>query len=138
MTRAVPALSPDGRTLVFAACTKCNTEDLDDWVAYRRPLDRLQEVPVPGVKGAFFFFFSPDGQSLGFCTRDGLKKVSLAGGPPVTLYEGSVLGADWAADETIVFGSPSGLMRISAAGGGRPQPLTTPNPGKVHMARVSV
>jgi hypothetical protein len=133
MTRAVPALSPDGRTLVFAACTKCNTEDLDDWVAYRRPLDRLQEVPVPGVKGAFFFFFSPDGQSLGFCTRDGLKKVSLAGGPSVTLYEGPVLGADWAADETIVFGSPSGLMRISAAGGGKPQPLTTPNPGKVHM-----
>jgi serine/threonine-protein kinase len=79
ITRAVPALSPHGRTLVFAACTNCNTEDLDNWVAYRRPLDRLQEVPVPGVKGAFFFFFSPDGQSLGFCTRDGLKKVSLAG-----------------------------------------------------------
>ncbi len=55
ITRAVPALSPDGRTLVFAACTKCNTEDLDDWVAYRRPLDGFQEVPIPGVKGAFFF-----------------------------------------------------------------------------------
>jgi eukaryotic-like serine/threonine-protein kinase len=132
ITHAVPALSPDGRTLVFAACTKCNTEDLDDWVAYRRPLDRLQEVPIPGVKGAFFFFFSPDGRSLGFCTRDGLKKVSLAGGPPVALYDGTVLGADWGADDTIVFGSDSGLMRISAAGG-KPQPITTSNPGKRHM-----
>jgi len=132
ITRALPALSPDGRTLVFAACTKCDTEDLDDWVAYRHSLDQLSAVPVPGVKAAFFFFFSPDGLSLGFGTRDGLKKVLLAGGPPVTLYEGTVLGADWGADDTIVFGSLSGLMRISAAGG-KPQPIATSNPGKPHM-----
>ncbi|HJZ73819.1 MAG TPA: protein kinase [Vicinamibacterales bacterium] len=131
ITRAVPALSPDGRTLMFAACTKCDTEDLDNWLAYRRPLDQFSAVPVPGVNGAYFFFFSPDGLSLGFCTRDGLKKVSLAGGPPVTLYEGTVLGADWGVDNTIVFGSPSGLMRISATGG-KPQPITTSNPGKLH------
>ena len=47
------------------------------------------------------------------------------------MYEGTVLGADWGADNTIVFGSPSGLMRISATGG-KPQPITTSNPGKAH------
>ena len=131
ISQALPALSPDGRTLVFAACTKCDTEDLDNWVAFRRSLDQLSAVPIAGVKGAFFFFFSPDGSSLGFTTREGLKKVSLAGGPPVTLYEGIVLGADWAADNTIVFGSLSGLMRISATGG-KPQAIATSNPGKPH------
>ena len=128
----VPALSPDGQTLVFAACTKCDTENLDNWVAYRRQLDQLQEVPIAGVKGAYCFFFSPNGQSLGFCARDGLKKVSLAGGPPVTLYEGTVLGADWGADDSIVFALESGLWRISADGTNR-QHITTPDAGTLHV-----
>src|SRR5262245_7254293 len=133
MTSAVPAVSPDGRTLIFSACSTCDTEDLDNWVPYRRPLDQFQAVPIADAKGAFFLFFSPDGRSMGFCTREGLKKISPGAGTPVTLYEGTVSGADWGPDETIVFASDSGLMRVSAAGG-KPQPLTSPKPGKRHVS----
>jgi eukaryotic-like serine/threonine-protein kinase len=132
ITPAVPAVSPDGQTLVFSACSRCDTEDLDNWVPYRRSLDQFQAVAIPEAKGAFSFFFSPDGRSIGFCTRDGLKKISSGGGPPVTLYEGIVIGADWGPDDTIVFASGAGLMRVSAAGG-TPQPLTSPRPGTVHV-----
>jgi serine/threonine-protein kinase len=131
INEAVPALSPDGRTLVFSACSKCG-EDLDDWVGYRRPLDDLRATPIAGTEGAFFFFFSPDGRSVGFTTRAALKRVSLDGGPPMTLHEGPVFGADWGPDGSIIFGSPSGLMRISAAGG-QPERIRAANPSKLYL-----
>jgi serine/threonine-protein kinase len=133
VTPALPAMSPDGRALVFSACSRCDTDDLDDWVSYRRSLDRLEPVPIPQARGAFLFFFSPDGRSIGFCRRDGLFKMSAAGGPPTTLYEGPVMGADWGPDDTIVFASEAGLMRVSAAGG-TPRPLTSPKPGTGHVS----
>jgi eukaryotic-like serine/threonine-protein kinase len=134
VTPAVPAVSPDGRVLVFSACSRCDTEDLDDWVPYLRSLERPDPVAIPQARGAFLFFFSPDGRSIGFCRRDGLFKVSAAGdGPRTTLYEGLVMGADWAPDDTIVVATQAGLMRISAAGG-TPQPLTSPKPGIWHAS----
>ena len=133
VTPAMPAVSPDGRTLVFSACSRCDTEDLDDWVPYRRSLDRLEPVPIPQARGAFLFFFSPDGQSIGFLKRNGVFKVPAAGGPPTTLYEGLVMGADWGPDDTIVFASDSGLMRVSAAGG-TPRPLASPKPGTLYVS----
>ena len=81
-------------------------------------------------------FFSPDGVSVGFYNRllDNtvlLQRVSVEGGPTSTICEipGHLRGASWGADGTIVFATQdtaSGLWRVSA-GGGEPEPLTTPD-----------
>ena len=134
---AVPGVSPDGRTVVFSACSRCDTEDLDNWIPYRRSLDQLGPVPMPLAQGAFLFFFSPDGRSIGFARRDGVFKVSAAGEQRTTLYEGLVMGADWAPDDTVVFASEAGLMRVSAAGG-TPQSLTSPKPGTIQLSPATL
>ena len=76
-------------------------------------------------------FFSPDSQWIGFFTNTELKKVSITGGPAITLgpVTGASLGASWGDDNTIVFATndPStGLWRVSADGG-EPTVLTTPD-----------
>ena len=83
-------------------------------------------------------FISPDSTLVGFNDRsDGtLKKVSILGGPPVTICSVGagvqVRGATWGPDDTIIFGinvpGSSGLWRVSASGG-EPEQLTTPGRG---------
>ena len=66
--------------------------------------------------------FSPDGASLGFVSGGALKRVGLAGGPPVTLYDGhEVTGPSWGTTDTLAFGGidPSGdsFVQVPATGG---------------------
>ncbi|HXV61465.1 MAG TPA: protein kinase [Vicinamibacteria bacterium] len=122
-TGRLMVLSPDGQELVYVAVTERGDQ------LYRRSLNRLEAVPIPGTEGARGPFFSPDGQSIGFTGPDGqLKKVSLHGGLPETLCECRGEGA-WSHDGTIVFNDPvtRGLMIASA--GGIPEPLTRPEHG---------
>ena len=116
------ALSPDGRTLVYAG-THDGVPQL-----FRRPIDQFEATPMPGTEGGGAPFFSPDGQWVGFDIGQQLSKVAMAGGPPQTLVEdASMRGADWGADDLIVYGvnAPGGgLMQIPAAGG-EPTPLFT-------------
>ena len=61
--------------------------------------------PITGTEEGLQPFFSPDGQSLAFFTRDGtLKKMSLAGGQPVTLVRDMPFGflvlGTWTDDST--------------------------------------
>jgi serine/threonine-protein kinase len=86
---------------------------------------------------------SPDGNWVGFFdfASSTLKKVSVNGGPAVTLGPvvgaagaiagGSSRGASWGPDDTIVFATNdlTGLLRVSA-GGGKAEVLTTPNAQK--------
>ena len=106
-------LSPDGRTLVFSG-TKL----------FVRRLDGDEIRAIPGTEGGYFFspFISPDGLEIGFFSGGKLKKVSLAGGSPITLCDGGSAGGSWGADGTIVFaraipGKPPGLWRIPGSGG---------------------
>ena len=116
------ALSPDGRNLVYIT--------LRDGIfqLHRREMDQLGAVPIRGTEGAGFPFLSPDGESVGFFADGALKKVSLAGGPAVTLCDvpGPRMGASWGPDDTIVFAYTGalGLMKVSAAGGVA-EPVTT-------------
>ena len=118
------ALSPDGRTLVYVA-SRDGVNQL-----YRRPLDQLDPLPIPGTDGANNPMFSPDGRSVGFVADGALRKVSLAGGPPVTIcyIDGSPHGASWGSDDTIIFATvaPTALWRVAAAGG-EPEQLTMPD-----------
>ncbi len=101
-----------------------------------RSLDRFEPTTIAtGGAGSAPYqpFFSPDGEWLGFVTPSELKKVSTAGGAPITLCKVDLSrGASWGEDETIVFSaSPrSGLSRVSSAGG-EPQPLTTLEEGEI-------
>ncbi len=119
------AISPDGTRLVYIGG---NGSQL-----FVRALDQLEATPLSGVGAPRGPFFSPDGQWIGyFDGLTGLKKVSISGGPPVTLCRvsgGPPRGATWGPDNTIIFATndaSSGLLRVSAAGG-EPTVLTTPN-----------
>jgi Tol biopolymer transport system component len=106
------ALSPDGRTLVYTG--------IDDRGSrlYKRALDALDSVPIRGTEGGGFPFFSPDGAWVGFSDGQSIKKVPVQGGTAETVCEISgELRATWLSDDSIVFGSTSGLMRVGAAGG---------------------
>ncbi len=109
------ALSPDGRTAVYVS-TQDGTRQL-----YQRPLDQLDATPIRGTEQAVAPFFSPDGEWVAFWTfppEATLKKVSLAGGPPVTLAPIPVFRwADWGPDGTIVFANRDGLWLVADSGG---------------------
>ena len=119
------ALSANGTQLVYSGFTESEGRQL-----YLRRNDQLTISPVRGTEGAVAPFVSPDGEWVGFQTSaTSLGKVSLLGGPPVTLAETSTVirGVTWGSDDQIIFGtSDAGLFRIPA-GGGEPQALTTSN-----------
>jgi Tol biopolymer transport system component len=120
------ALSPDGTRLVYAGRSAEGSQ------LYVRPLDQFAATPIAGTDGAEAPFFSPDGQWVGFWADRKLKKVSLAGGRPVTLCEATLFrGGSWCPDGTILFNpyGQAGLWRVSDNGGAA-KPFTTLNPQK--------
>ena len=120
---AAAILSPQGDRLVYV---DGGTSGRQMWM---RNLDQPDAREISGSSEGYHPFFSPDGQWIGFVTREKLKKVSAFGGTPISLADVSLSrGATWGPDGTIVFApSPnSGLMRIPAEGG-EATPLTEPN-----------
>ena len=117
------ALSPDGKSLVFAANSERTTQ------LYLRQLDGLEVIPITGTEGASNPFFSPDGNSVGYFSGGKLRRISLQGGVQQTLADApNNRGGAWASDDQIIY-SPeytSGLMSIPAEGG-VPEVLTAPD-----------
>ena len=107
------AVSPDGTKFVYLT-----TEGL-----YLRSMEALDARLIPGTdKDSVQFFFSPDGQWIGYFSQSDqkLKKVAISGGGPAILCDAgtSVFGGGWDSEETIVYSHfPSGIMRVSANGG---------------------
>ncbi len=119
--RPVMDLSRDGQRLVFAGETEQGENSL-----HLRYLNQMTSTPLPGTEGAAVPFFSPDGDWVAFAQDDKLKKISILGGPPLTLCDApGFRGGTWSDDDVIVFApqSRSGLYRVAAAGG-TPEPLT--------------
>jgi serine/threonine-protein kinase len=100
---------------------------------YQRSLDDFVDRAIPGTTNTpgLLVFFSPDSESIGFFAEGKLKKISLAGGSPITLCDAPTgyRSGDWLED-TIVFSanleSGPGLYRVSA-NGGEPETLAIPN-----------
>src|ERR1051326_2724838 len=68
------AVSPDGRTLVFAA----DSDGISRlWV---RPLDQIVASPLMGTDGASYPFWAPDNRTLGFFADGKLKRLDTTGG----------------------------------------------------------
>ncbi len=112
--RPALAISPDGSKIVYVAEIDGTTQ------LHLRALEQFEVMPIPGTEDAYYPFFAPDGQWVGFFAGNQLKKVSLAGGAPVSLCSVSPgYGATWSADDKIVFSSNEGtkLRWISASGG---------------------
>jgi serine/threonine protein kinase len=111
----VPALSPDGRSLVFSAQSADGKDQL--WV---RSLDMLAAQPLAGTDNGRNPFWSPDSKSIGFFADGMLKKIEAAGGPVLTLAAGGLGQGTWNAEGVIVLGSQnSELWKVSTSGGDR-------------------
>ena len=128
VTNSGLALSPDGRQLVFSGAVGTLNQ------LYRRTLDQLEAVPIPGTEGGRAPFFSPDGQSVGFFAGATLKRVSFDNRPPATIVAsltgGRVIGVApllfgaWGPDDTILLlGATGGFFQQVAARGGDVRPL---------------
>jgi serine/threonine-protein kinase len=107
------AVSPDGATIVYVGVGPEGRQ------LYARPIGTLRALVVGGTEDAAYPFFSPDGRWVGFSAKGEMRKISLDGGPPITITAGTYRGASWQSDNTILF-SPigrAGLSRVSADGG---------------------
>jgi len=110
------AVSPDGRYVVVAARGKLARS------LWLRPLDSLTARQLAGTEDGNYPTWSPDSRSLAFFAGGKIKRIEITGGAPLTLGETAdsqvpPVGA-WNRDGVILFGSVSGLQRVSASGGG--------------------
>ncbi len=116
------AISPDGRAMVMQR----QGEDGQPVLALRS-LDGHEIRALPGAENAASPFFSPDGRWLGFESGGRLRKISLAGGPPITIAElgDEARGASWGTNDTIVFANDDDdKLYLVAASGGTPRRVT--------------
>ena len=115
-TDEAPAISPDGRRLVFVGHDSTGKQLL-----YTLALDVASPArPLAHTDGASLPFWKPDSQSVGFFGQGKLKTVDIETGQIRTLAPaGGARGGTWNRDDVIVFvpGAGTGLYRISAAGG---------------------
>jgi Tol biopolymer transport system component len=119
----IPAVSPDGQRVVFAAALDGKTSL---WV---RDLGSLEARALPGTEDGSLPFWSPDSRFLGLFANGKLKKTEAAGGPVQILCDAPVgRGGTWNRKDVIVFAPEllGALFRVSAAGG-TPVQVTTLN-----------
>src|SRR5262245_56262839 len=118
------ALSPDGRSLIYVGTSATGR------ALYRRSLDQLIPVVIPGTEGPVVHpALSPDGSLLAFVRGGKLMKIGVAGGAATTIADNGIQGISWADDVTLVFsqggGRRAGLSKVSA-GGGVPAVIASP------------
>jgi serine/threonine-protein kinase len=122
------AISPDGKRIAYFAEKPEKNGDVE---LYVRELDALEARPIQGTAGRSIgnmnLFFSPDGRSIGYLAPErGVISVTTDGRPSVKMFDApspAYLGATWAPDNTIIYSSGDRLQRVSAGGGGSPEPL---------------
>ena len=115
-----PALSPDGSRIAFVAGKDGKTAI---WV---RSLDHLDAAQLRGTDDAFFPFWSPDGNSIGFFMQGKLWRMELNGAAPSAICAASeARGGTWAGHTIIFADTPASVLSQVPAEGGTPVPLTS-------------
>jgi len=121
------AISPDGTRLAIEAAREGRRR------IYLRALDSDKTIEVEGTLDAAATFWSPDSRFLAFYSGGKLKKVAIAGGPPVDICSATLTGPGaWSRDGTILFPQRQGtlgLYRVSDTGG-QPVRVTTSAPSE--------
>jgi hypothetical protein len=123
------AISPDGSHVVYRSATGAGGAQL-----MVRPINQLDARPLGSIAQVREPFMSPDGRWVGFSIAGELRKVSITGGPSLTICRTSAAprGASWGSDDTIIFALADprrGLLSVPA-GGGEPKVLTTADANK--------
>ena len=137
VTQQTPfAVSPDNRMIAFPAI---NAEGLRRiWV---QPLDALEPRPISTAEvsapDGTAVLWSRDSRSIFYWNgNDGsLRRVNVAGGPPTVIATlgRNLLGLVKGADGTILYGTPSGIMRTDESGAtATPVTKTDPQKGPLH------
>ena len=128
------AITPDGKQVIYRAGTmQAPTGDGPRTALMVRPLDQLDAHPL--VQGDVREpTVSPDGRWVAFFQADGLRKVSMTGGPSILVarvINGNVRGLSWGDDNTLVFAmdaAAASTLYTVPAGGGDPRVLLAPDP----------
>jgi Tol biopolymer transport system component len=114
------AVSPDGRTIIFAAALAGAKPKL--WL---RSIDDVVAQPLAGTEGAIRPFWSPDGRWVAFFTEGELKRIPSAGGhTQVITRVVDPRGATWGGSDTILFGTGKDVIYRVPAAGGATSPVT--------------
>jgi eukaryotic-like serine/threonine-protein kinase len=114
-----PVIDRDGQNLAFSGLFEGRQ------ILFVRPLKSTAARALPMTEGRKFPFWSSNGRSIGFFADGQLKRVDLAGGPPMVLAPApDGRGGTWLGD-TILFapGIYDTIYRISASGG-KPSAVT--------------
>src|SRR4030095_6591865 len=128
------AISPDGRYVAYAA----------NGLIYLRALDRLEAGVVQGSEsnvtatgGTRRPRFSPDSKWLAFEKENEIRKVSVAGGPPVTLVQRSpgLANFAWTDDGSLIYQTEQSLWRVRETGGSA-EPVAQGLTGRVQSLDV--
>jgi serine/threonine-protein kinase len=125
------AISPDGTRLAYIANNQ----------VFLRSLGEMEARPIAGRPGTTQSlspsdpFFSPDGQWVGFYSRDDstLKKIAVTGGAPLTICTtDAVSGVSWDGDEILfaLLQGPKGIMRVPSSGGTPEELVHTGSPSE--------
>jgi Tol biopolymer transport system component len=114
-----PVISRDGRNLAFAG--------LSDGVQmiFVRALNSAGARALTGTEHGKFPFWSPEGKSIGFFADGQLKRVDLAGGPPLVLAPApDGRGGSWAGDTILFAPDIYQVIYRTRASGGAVSPVT--------------
>ena len=135
-SRTAFAMSPDGRSIVYAAI------EGEDIRLYLRRFEDATAVALDGTEGASQPFFSPDGSWVGFVAAGEreLKLIPVAGGPSRRIVkEDRLASPSWTQEDVIVYASMGSrtetslngddsrrfqISRVDAAGSTPPERLT--------------
>jgi len=132
-TAAFLAISTDGTRLAYSLGGEKGAIN----VALRM-LDQFSSGIIAGTDGGVFATFSPSGDAVmvSGLTDSKISKIATSGGTAMNVCDGSLQGGGaWGEDNTLVFASAKGLMRVSTDGG-TPEQITTVDASKGEAAHV--
>jgi serine/threonine-protein kinase len=135
LDRAI-AITPDGSRLLYRAGDNGDSVGVQMMV---RPIDQLEARPLVSIGPFREPVLSPDGRWIAFFGQGGLYKVSITGGPAISICPlptgtGDPRGLSWGDDDTLFFATTgtSGAEGIFSvpAGGGDSRRLARPDPSR--------